>query len=85
MTCDNGKVLALTWIDNGLEQMITIIHTVGERNTIENLQKHSRLSATNGGIVRTFFGDCATKVLPIPVVIDDHNHHVERVDIEDQF
>lgn len=62
VNCDNGKVLAITWVENGSVQPITTVQNVGERDKIERLRKRSRLTATNRSRARTVFGESATTV-----------------------
>ena len=75
-TCENGKVLVLTWIDNGAVQMLTTCHNIGRGHTVERLRKRPRLTSTNGPRVRRVFGSNATKRLHIPHVIDDYNFNM---------
>ena len=83
--CEDGLVLALTWVDNGPVQMITTIHNVGQEHTIERVRKRPRLSSTNGARVRQVFGACPTKKFKIPKVVDDYNYNMGGVDIADQL
>lgn len=38
-TCQDGRVLALTWIDNAPVQILTTIHNVGPGHTIERARR----------------------------------------------
>ena len=53
LMCQEGKVLAQTWIDNGAVKMITTVHEVGPDHVVERRRKRPRLTSTNGGRVRT--------------------------------
>ncbi|CAG8650169.1 21432_t:CDS:2 [Cetraspora pellucida] len=40
---------------------------------------------TNANKVHNVFGDASKKVLPIPAVIDNYNHHIGGIDIANQL
>lgn len=83
--CEDGSVLALTWVDNGPVQMLTTAHLVGPGHTVERLRRRPRLTSTNGSRVRAVFGSATTKRLHIPKVVDDYNFNMGGVDIADQL
>ena len=74
----------MTWIDNGAVQMLSTVHELGNNHKIERLRRRLRLTSTNGPRARKVFGECGTKVLPIPTIVDEYNHHMGWVDIADQ-
>ena len=85
VTYEDGKVLALIWIDNAPVQMLTSVHKVSHGHTIDKLRRKPRLTSTNGARVREVFGNSPRKLLPIPTVVNDYNKHMGGVDIADQL
>ena len=79
------KVNCVAWVDNNAVLMLTTIHQVGNDHTVKRLRRRPRETSTNGRKVREVFGENATKVLPIPVLIDDYNRYMGSVDIADQL
>jgi hypothetical protein len=61
-----------------------IILLVSE-NRINRLRRRPRLTSTNAVKVRRVFDNETKKLLPIPKIIDDYNHHMGGVDIADQL
>ncbi|CAG8794674.1 14219_t:CDS:2, partial [Dentiscutata erythropus] len=79
-------VLVVFWMDNGPVNMLTTIHEItGEESRVERERRRPRTTSTNANKVRSVFGDASKKILPIPAVIDDYNHHMDGVDIADQL
>jgi len=73
-------------MDNGPVTMLSTIHKIdGNENRIERVRRRPRVTSTNATKVREIFGNASKKSLPIPIVIDDYNHFMGRVDIADQL
>jgi hypothetical protein len=43
-------------------------------------QKRPKKTASNARITRDPFGDNSTKILSIPIFIDDYNHYIRGID-----
>lgn len=61
--------------------------TTGHRicETIERCRKRPKSTSKNAAISRKPFGDDPTKILPIPVFIDDYNHYMGGIDQANQL
>jgi hypothetical protein len=80
------NTLCLAWQDNNIVLALSNIHTVHSANDFTARQrKRPAKSSTNGRIVRIVFGDDPTKILEIPIFIDDYNHNMGGVDIANQL
>ncbi len=78
--------MAILWIDNGPVTMFSTIHKInGNENRIERVRHRPREISTNATKVWKVFGAASKKSLPIPIIIDDYNHFMGRVDIADQL
>jgi len=77
-------ILALLWVDNSPVRMLTTIHEGRGGAMVERNRRRPRLTKANENRVRATWGDNGRKVIAIPKVIDDYNHHMGGVDIADQ-
>jgi hypothetical protein len=78
-------VLAMLWIDNRPVTMLTTIHElIGDDWDIMRDRRRPRETCINAVNVQATFGNNPRKILPIPRIIDDYNHHMGGVDIADQ-
>ena len=75
-------VLCLRWEDNNIVRLLSTIHP-GNEYTLSQRRK-PRTTSTNANFTRQVFGDQNSKVLPIPKIVDDYNHHMNSVDLADQ-
>lgn len=76
-------VLNIGWKDNDFVLFATTIH--GPDEYIERLRKRPAKTSKGYAGSRELFADQAMKVLEVPKSIDDYNHHMNGVDIFDQF
>jgi hypothetical protein len=60
------------------------LHRPKEDTTIQN-RKRPKQMFTNARITRPIFSDLPRKRLLIPRVIDYYNHHINGVDLVNQF
>jgi hypothetical protein len=79
----NGCVLCFVWQDNNAVLGITTAYTFSEK-TFRN-RRRPGLTSTNAKITRPVFGDAVRKWLEIPTAIDDYNHHMNGVDINNDL
>ena len=77
------NVLAMLWIDNGPVTMLSTIHEINSKVSKE--RRKPRETSTNSRKVTSVFGSASRKILPIPKIIDDYNHHMGSVNIADQL
>jgi Transposase IS4 len=82
---DNKDVLAAIWMDNGPVTLLTTIHGIGEDWQVITNRKKPRKTILNSGHIEELFGDDGQKILEIPRMIDDYNHHMGGVDTADQL
>jgi hypothetical protein len=52
---------------------------------IFRMRKRPKKTASNARITREPFKDNSTKILPIPIFIDDYNHYIEGIDQSNQL
>lgn len=78
----SGDVLAIRWEDNNIVRFLTTVHPWNETTLSE--RRKPRSTSTNATAVRRVFGDSHRKLLFIPTVVDDYNHHMNGVDLADQ-
>jgi hypothetical protein len=53
--------------------------------TIERCRKRLKSTSKNAQISRKPFGNDPTKILPIPVFIDEYNHYIRGIDQANQL
>src|SRR6184192_3270521 len=82
---ENKDVLAAIWMDNGPVTFLTTIHGIGEDWQVTTNRKKPRKTILNSGHVEELFGDDGQKILEIPRMVDDYNHHMGGVDTADQL
>jgi len=75
-------VLCLRWEDNNIVRFLTTIHNPNEYILSE--RRKPRTTSTNAIFTRQVFGNQERKVLPIPKIVNDYNHHMNSVDLADQ-
>ena len=73
----------MLWIDNGPVTMLTTIHNIDSKVSKE--RRRPRETSTNSKKIKSVFEGAARKILLIPKIIDDYNHHMGGVDIADQL
>jgi hypothetical protein len=74
------------WQDNNTVLGLTTAHSLHRaEDIIIRDRKRPKPTSTNARITRPVFGDTPRKQLPIPRVIDDYNHHINGVDLANQF
>jgi hypothetical protein len=78
-----GLILCFYWQDNNAVLGITTAYTLKE-TTLYN-QRRPKLTFINAYIIRLIFDDTIRKWLKIPIVIDDYNHYINAVDINNQL
>jgi hypothetical protein len=77
---DNQQFLLMRWIDNGVVDMVSTVHT-GRETIVKRRKKPSReTSTTNYRHITTVFGSDWEKMIAIPGCIDDYNNTVGGVD-----
>jgi hypothetical protein len=59
--------------------MLSTIYEINSKVSKE--RKKPRETSTNSRKVTSVFGSASRKILPIPKIIDDYNHHMGSVDI----
>jgi hypothetical protein len=52
---------------------------------IFRMRKRPKKTALNARITREPFRDNSTKILPIPIFIDDYNHYIRGIDQSNQL
>jgi hypothetical protein len=76
-------VLCLAWQDNNMVLALSTLHT--PTDLTERVRKRPAKTSTNGSLVQQVFREETQKKLSIPVFIDDYNHHMNGVDLANQF
>jgi hypothetical protein len=82
---EDEDVLAALWMDNGPVTMLTTIHGLGKDWQVSKNRRRPRQTGLNAGHVGEVFGDEGQRILGIPCMIDDYNHHMGGVDTADQL
>jgi hypothetical protein len=77
------EVLCTIWQDNNQVFLMTTIHDL-KTGTLR-LCRRPRETRSYAAVTRPVFGDDVRKLLTIPDLIDDYNHHKGGVDIADQL
>lgn len=80
---ESEKVLHIGWKDNAFVLAMTTFFD--GKKEVERLRKRPRETSSKAKTTRKPFGDLATKVLAIPEVFDEYNHHMGPVDSGDQL
>jgi hypothetical protein len=75
---DNQQFLLMRWIDNGVVDMVSTVHT--GRETIVKKRRKPRETSSNYPHVLTVFGNDWEKMIAIPGCIDDYNFTMNGVD-----
>ena len=75
-------VLCFRWMDNNIVRMLSTIHPWNE--TTFSSRRKPRTTSSNATMVQRAFGEQERMSCYIPTVIDDYNHHMNRVDLADQ-
>lgn len=76
-TIPKDNVLCFAWQDNSIVTGLSTVHTVFKSSDlIERERCHPAKTSTSAQITHPVFGDQPQKVLYIPTVIDDYNHHM---------
>lgn len=70
-------IIFIAWKDNAFVLMMTIVK--GGLEPKQTLRKRPKETSTLAKMSRVLFGDQATKVLPIPEILDKYNHKIEAV------
>jgi len=78
----NADVLCLCWEDNNVVWFLTTVHNWNDYSLSE--RRKPRTTSTNAIFTRQVFGNKERKVLPIPKIVNDYNHHMNSVDLADQ-
>jgi hypothetical protein len=81
------NVLCFIRQDNNAVLGLTTAHSLHrpEGDTIIRNRKRPKQTSTNARITHPIFNDLPRKRLLIPRVIDDYNHHMNGVDLANQF
>ncbi len=80
------RVLCFFWQDNNPVLSLTTAYSLHkEGDIIIRNRKRPKLTSTNASITRKVFGDNYVLELAILRVIDDYNHHMNGVDVANQF
>jgi Transposase IS4 len=81
------NIFYFVWQDNNAVLGLTTAYSLhrSEEDTIIRNRKRPKPTSINARITRPIFGDLPRKELPIPRVIDDYNHHMNDVDLANQF
>lgn len=58
--CEEDSVLAMTWIDNEAERMLSTVNEVGSDHCTERTRHRPRLTSTNFSRVRVVFWEHPT-------------------------
>ncbi|KAF1980689.1 hypothetical protein K402DRAFT_307441, partial [Aulographum hederae CBS 113979] len=82
-----NNVLQMAFKDNRVVLFMSTVHGCTHQGleTVEKLRKRPSKSSSNAATTRPIFGIHSTKHLPLPVPLDDYNHHMGGVDIADQL
>lgn len=78
-----GGVLCGLWQDSAQVLVMSTIHDL--QTGTSRLRRRPKENQLNSKITRAIFGDDVRKLLTIPDLIDDHNNHMNGVDIADQL
>ena len=79
-----SQVNQVAWRDNQIVLFLSSVHDASETVTIVR-RRLRNTNSTSKKAARLVFGDAYEKELPIPVAIDEYNHHMGAVDIGDQY
>ena len=79
---EDENVLATVWMDNGPVTFLTTIHSLGKDQQVTKNRKKPRKTILNA---EELFEDDGQRMLKIPQMIDDYNHHMGGVDTADQL
>jgi hypothetical protein len=81
------NVLCFAWQDNNVVLCITTSYSVHRpvEDFIVKKRWNPRITSTNADIARPVFGAETSKILPIPVAINDYNHGMNSVDAANQL
>ena len=82
---EDKDVLAAIWMDNGPVTFLTTIHGIGEDWQVTKNRKRPRKTILNAGHVEGLFRESGQRVLEIPHLVNDYNHHMGGVDTADQL
>ena len=78
-----GKMLSVAWVDH--EPVLFLTNASEALPQVQSLRRRPGETASWARLVREPFGDEPTKILPIPLMIDRYNHHMNGVDWGDQL
>jgi len=75
-------VLCLRWEDNNIAHFLTTIHNWNEFTLSE--RRKPGTTSTNVIFTQQVLRNQERKVLPVPKIVNDYNHHMKSVDLVDQ-